>query len=81
MKQIETVNHVPNLISFYEKVKHEKEEAIGKRWEEEYGFTALPPGEKGRNIARQMLKEVCEQFEDCIEIKQLDPGKIQMNKH
>lgn len=69
------------ILFFYEKAKHEKEETIWKRWAEEYGFAAVPTEEEGRHIARQMLKEVWEQYEDCIEeIKQFDPGKIQMEQ-
>ncbi|GEN87758.1 hypothetical protein MKY30_10215 [Oceanobacillus sp. FSL W8-0428] len=82
MMQVEIINFVPKFISFYEAVRHEKEEeVIWQIWKERYGFAAVPPGEEGQIIARDMLRKAWPKYEADIEqIKRFDPEKIQMEK-
>lgn len=54
---IEVRNYVSKFLEFYNKAKGHDLETVWKLWKEHYNFAAVPPGEKGQEIAREMLEK------------------------
>ncbi|MBT2691775.1 DUF2268 domain-containing putative Zn-dependent protease [Bacillus sp. ISL-55] len=64
MDKVEVLNLVPKFLSFYNLANNpgvdvEKRWAL---WEEHYNFAAVPPGEEGRMIARNLLGAAWESY-------------------
>ncbi|QTD39590.1 hypothetical protein [Sporosarcina sp. Te-1] len=67
MDQIEIVNLVPKFLNFYDKAYDiEDMDMVFSLWEEHYNFAALPPVERRREMARNMLIEAWKQYESVL---------------
>ncbi len=60
------MNLVPKFLAFYEKAQATDADARWALWEEHYNFAAVPPGDEGRKMAREMLEAAWGQYADII---------------
>ncbi|WP_243299475.1 DUF2268 domain-containing putative Zn-dependent protease [Bacillus litorisediminis] len=69
MDRIEFVNFIPKFLSFYNKASKSDVTKVKRweLWEELYGFAAVPPGDQGKETARQLLKEAWNRYPEMIE--------------
>ncbi|NIK12588.1 hypothetical protein [Alkalibacillus almallahensis] len=84
MDQIETVNLVPKFLEFYQKADREAVDAEERwaLWQEYYGFAAVPPGDEGQQMARQLLDDNWEHYQENIEaIRNWTPNHEQIEQH
>lgn len=76
MDNIEVKNLAPKFLKFYN-LANEENITLDDRWElwkEYYGFAAVPPGEGGEKIARNLLDKAWEKYEEKIDyIKTFEP--------
>ncbi|MFC5602145.1 hypothetical protein [Sporosarcina koreensis] len=70
MNDIEVVNMVPKFLSFYEKAEASDGtmDSIFALWEEHYNFAAVPPGDEGRQMAREMVEGSWKQYGEVIPV-------------
>ncbi|AST91298.1 hypothetical protein ACWE42_10165 [Sutcliffiella cohnii] len=82
MDNITIVNLVPKFLDFYEKasVNGVGEQERWELWKEHYHFAAVPPGEKGLKVARELLNNAWEKYGEHIsniEKVKLDQEELQ----
>lgn len=79
MDNIEVKNLAPKFLKFYN-LANEENITLDDRWElwkEYYGFAAVPPGEDGEKIARNLLDKAWEKYEGKMDyIKTFEPTWI-----
>ncbi|MFS0691096.1 hypothetical protein AB1K89_17865 [Sporosarcina sp. 179-K 8C2 HS] len=66
MDKIKVINLVPKFLAFYEKAQASDADARWDLWKEHYGFAAVPPGDEGLKMAREMLEAAWSQYADVI---------------
>lgn len=78
--QIEIVNLVPRFLTFYENaITVETAEERWSLWKEHYNFAAVPPGDEGIAIAKQMLEDNWSLYRQLIsKIKEWKPNTVQL---
>ena len=54
---IEIRNLIPDFLTFYNKAIGKQREERWKLWKEHYNFAAVPPGDLGEEIAKQLVNE------------------------
>lgn len=72
------INLVPKFLSFYKKVNSSvvDEETRWSLWKEHYNFAAVPPGEKGMQMARNLLDNAWNKYRDnLLVIEEWTPEK------
>lgn len=64
MDQIEVLNLVPKFLNFYEKAHGNdlNDDERWSLWEKHYNFAAVPPGEEGKKLAKQLFQEAWPQY-------------------
>jgi hypothetical protein len=80
---IEVLNLVPKFLKFYEKANIDSvdNEVRWSLWKEHYNFAAIPPGEEGKKLARLLLDEAWEKYQENIEfIKKWEPNQPRVEK-
>lgn len=63
---IEIINLVPNFLKYYTIAKKTNNCDHFPLWKKHYNFAAVPPGEKGEQLAEQMLKEAWNKYDQII---------------
>ena len=63
---IEIINLVPKFLEFYGKAAGCDGESRFETWKKHYGFAAVPPGEEGELLAKQMLDCAWDKYEAVI---------------
>jgi len=67
--RIEVVDLTPRFLAFYESARNERDpDARFALWQEHYGFAAVPPGPRGREMARRLLTEAWPKYEANLSI-------------
>ena len=64
--KIEVINYVPRFLNFYQKAKGKDENCLWDLWKEHYNFAAVPPGEQGEKMAREMLLRAWDKYPEVI---------------
>lgn len=59
---IEVKNLVPRFLSFFDLAAGCDAETRFALWKEQYGFAAVPPGEQGAQMAKQLLETAWDQY-------------------
>lgn len=59
---IEIINLVPKFLDFYKKAVRCDGETRFELWKKHYGFAAVPPGEEGAMLAKQLLETAWEKY-------------------
>ncbi|MGN4443520.1 DUF2268 domain-containing putative Zn-dependent protease [Bacillus cereus group sp. MYBK79-1] len=69
MDKIEILNMIPQFLDFYMKASHGEidEEKRWELWKEHYNFAAVPPGDEGTNLARELLRNAWTKYEKKLE--------------
>jgi hypothetical protein len=81
---IEILNLVPKFLKYYEKANSDSvdNDARWSLWKEHYNFAAIPPGEEGQKIARLLLEEAWEKYQENLEfIKQWEPNQQRVEEY
>ena len=63
---IEVKNLVPRFLNFYRLALGHDAESRFTLWKEHYGFAAVPPGEQGEQVARQLLGTAWDKYAKVI---------------
>jgi len=80
--RIEVINYVPKFLNFYEKAKGKENENIWDLWKEHYNFAAVPPGEQGQKMAKEMLMGAWDKYPENIpSIEKWRPNKEKVELH
>lgn len=66
MDQLHVVDLTPKFLDFYECAKDVDQERRWTLWKERYGFAAVPPGEQGEKLARELLDRAWPRYADVI---------------
>jgi hypothetical protein len=75
------MNLVPKFLNFYEKAIASDADERWALWEEHYNFAAVPPGDEGRGMARTMLEDAWNQYEDItLALQQWKPDEQRVEK-
>lgn len=78
MDKVEWHNLAPKFLSFYQKANKSgvDEEKRWTLWKEHYDFAAVPPGEEGQRIARNLLDAAWERYDEQLTfIKKWEPNE------
>lgn len=69
MDNIELLNLVPKFLDFYHRANDSEisENQRWRLWEENYNFAAVPPGDEGRKIARDLFQRAWEKYHQHID--------------
>ena len=69
MNRIETISLVPKFLAFYNEANKEPTDPNTRweLWKEHYGFSAVPPGDAGMQMALTLLDQAWEQYHEHIE--------------
>ncbi|EJR54916.1 hypothetical protein IIM_01856 [Bacillus cereus VD107] len=69
MDKIEILNLIPKFLDFYTLASQDTidEEKRWEQWKEHYNFAAVPPGEEGRQLAKELLRSAWPKYEKKIE--------------
>ncbi|MDZ5710706.1 DUF2268 domain-containing putative Zn-dependent protease [Jeotgalibacillus haloalkalitolerans] len=83
MNQIEVLNLVPKFLNFYDKANQPDINADErfKLWKEHYNFAAIPPGEEGQKMAREMLDHAFTQYAKHVPVlKEWNPDTSKLER-
>ncbi|MDH5161676.1 hypothetical protein P5X88_12055 [Heyndrickxia oleronia] len=78
MDNIELLNLVPKFLDFYHRANDSEisENQRWRLWEENYNFAAVPPGDEGRKIARDLFQRAWEKYHQHIDyLNRWEPSK------
>jgi hypothetical protein len=82
--KLEIINLVPKFLDFYEKANQEGVDAEErwKLWEEHYHFAAVPPGEEGKALARDLLDAAWNRYAESMEsLRNWEPDPLAIKKY
>lgn len=63
---IEIINLVPKFLKYYSIAKKANKSERYLLWKKHYNFAAVPPGEKGEQLAEKMLKEAWNKYDQIV---------------
>lgn len=63
---LEVINLAPKFLNFYEKAKGKDVSCIWDIWKENYNFAAVPPGEQGEQMAKELLMNAWPKYPEII---------------
>ncbi|MBE6610409.1 MAG: hypothetical protein E7634_07045 [Ruminococcaceae bacterium] len=79
---IEIINLVPRFLDFYGKAKVCDGESRFETWKKHYGFAAVPPGEEGELLAKELLDSAWDKYEKVIPfLEQWSPDAERIEQH
>ncbi|NKE04001.1 DUF2268 domain-containing putative Zn-dependent protease [Mesobacillus selenatarsenatis] len=84
MDQIEILNLVPKFLSFFHLAKKPDidEEGRWALWKEHYNFAAVPPGEDGKKMARNLLDTAWNHYADHLTfIEKWEPNEAVVREY
>ncbi|ATP41006.1 hypothetical protein CSE16_13615 [Solibacillus sp. R5-41] len=84
MDKVELLNLVPKFLAFYQMANKSDidKEKRWTLWEEHYNFAAVPPGEEGKVIARNLLEGAWESYsEHLLNLEQWEPNQERINHY
>lgn len=74
--KIEVINLIPKFLYFLGKANSEGIKDRWALWEEHYNFAAIPPGEEGRKLAKSLLENAWDKYQEQIEyIQKWEPNQ------
>ncbi|CAM3066867.1 hypothetical protein FITA111629_01485 [Filibacter tadaridae] len=82
MDNVEVMDLVPKFLNFYKLANKDgiEEDARWTMWKELYNFAAVPPGEEGQTVAKKLLNDAWDKYEQNLSVIEKwtpDEGKIQ----
>lgn len=79
---IEIIDRSKKFMEFYNAAKDKDEAQVWAIWKEKYNFAAVPPGEQGQEMAKQLLKDAWSKYPDIISyIETWEPNKKKIEKY
>lgn len=79
---VEIINLVPKFLDFYNKAVGCEAETVFELWKKYYGFAAVPPGEEGEILAKQLLEVAWEKYEKVIPfLEQWSPNSEKIQQY
>lgn len=79
---IEIRNLVTKFIDFYHKAKDKDEDTVWELWQSDYNFAAVPPGEQGKEMAKNLLKDAWSKYPDVIDyLESWKPDEEKVQKY
>ncbi|TFE01527.1 DUF2268 domain-containing putative Zn-dependent protease [Jeotgalibacillus salarius] len=83
MNHIEVINMVPKFLRFYEEASKTGIDADvrWRLWQEHYNFAAVPPGEEGQKMARELLDQAFSKYAEHVQdLKDWNPETSKLER-
>lgn len=82
MDNVEVMDLVPKFLNFYKLANKDgiDEDARWTMWKELYNFAAVPPGEEGQTVAKKLLNDAWDKYEQNLSVIEKwtpEEGKVQ----